>query len=69
MLDKPELPDKKIIATLREAYGLDIAEIAFLPLGADLRTAEDLTGEQLAETRGDRSTRLPDYLAYPKSWG
>jgi spectinomycin phosphotransferase len=35
MLEKPNLQDEKIIACLRDAYGLQIAEIMFLPLGAD----------------------------------
>ena len=33
MLTKPELKDEKIIACLYDVYGLDIAEISFLPLG------------------------------------
>ncbi len=39
MLEKPNLPDEKIITCLRDAYGLQIAEITFLPLGADVNTA------------------------------
>ena len=39
MLEKPDLPDKKIIACLQAEYGLHIAEITFLPLGADVNTA------------------------------
>ena len=39
MLEKPDLPDEKIIACLQAAYGLRIAEICFLPVGADLNTA------------------------------
>ncbi|MBN1284805.1 MAG: aminoglycoside phosphotransferase family protein [Anaerolineae bacterium] len=39
MLEKPDLQDAKIVDCLRDAYGLDIAEIAFLPLGADRNTA------------------------------
>ena len=35
MLEKPNLPDETIIACLWDAYGLQIAEITFLPLGAD----------------------------------
>ena len=37
--------------------------------GADLRTAEDLTQEQLEETRGDKKTILPEGLCHPKRWG
>ena len=39
MLEKPDLPDEKIIACLQAEYGLRVATIAFLPLGADLNTA------------------------------
>lgn len=39
MLEKPDLPDEKIIVCLRQAYGLDVRQIDFLPLGADLNTA------------------------------
>ncbi len=37
--------------------------------GADLRTAEDLTQEQINETRGDADTNLPEGLGRPKDWG
>lgn len=39
MLIKPDLKDEKIIACLRNAYGLTVEKIAFLPLGADFNTA------------------------------
>jgi spectinomycin phosphotransferase len=39
MLTKPDLKDEKIIACLHDSYGLDVAEISFLPLGADFNTA------------------------------
>ncbi len=39
MLEKPDLPDEKIIACLQTAYGLPINQVTFLPLGADLNTA------------------------------
>ena len=39
MLIKPDLKDEKIIACLHDTYGLDVAEISFLPLGADFNTA------------------------------
>ncbi len=39
MLEKPDLPDEKIIACLHTAYGLPVNHITFLPLGADLDTA------------------------------
>lgn len=38
MLEKPDLPDAKIIACLQEYYGLHIAQLTFLPLGADVNT-------------------------------
>jgi len=39
MLIKPDLKDEEIIACLQNAYGLDIATVSFLPLGADFNTA------------------------------
>jgi spectinomycin phosphotransferase len=39
MLIKPDLKDEKIITCLRDAYGIDVATIAFLPIGADFNTA------------------------------
>jgi uncharacterized protein YjbI with pentapeptide repeats len=36
--------------------------------GADLRTAEDLTQEQLAESLGDENTQLPEGLKRPAKW-
>ena len=39
MLIKPDLKDEEIIACLRDAYGIDVATISFLPLGADFNTA------------------------------
>jgi spectinomycin phosphotransferase len=39
MLEKPDLPDDKIIVCLQAEYGWFVATIAFLPLGADLNTA------------------------------
>lgn len=39
MLEKPDLPDEKIITCLREAYGLSIRQITFLPLGVDVNAA------------------------------
>src|SRR5687768_18115175 len=35
MLEKPNLSDARIIASLRAAYGIPAAEIEFLPLGND----------------------------------
>lgn len=39
MLIEPDVKDEEIIECLRDAYGLDIATVSFLPLGADLNTA------------------------------
>ena len=39
MLEKPDLPDAKIIACLQTAYGLTVNQVTFLPLGADSNTA------------------------------
>jgi spectinomycin phosphotransferase len=39
MLIKPNLKDEEIIACLRDAYGLTIEKVVFLPLGADFNTA------------------------------
>jgi spectinomycin phosphotransferase len=39
MLEKPNIQDEQIVDCLCHAYGLDIAQIAFLPLGADRNTA------------------------------
>lgn len=39
MLEKPQLSDSKIISVLRTEYGLDRAQLTFLPLGADPNAA------------------------------
>lgn len=39
MLAKPDIPDKTILDCLENDFGWRIAEIAFLPLGADQNTA------------------------------
>ncbi|MEZ4644461.1 MAG: aminoglycoside phosphotransferase family protein [Chloroflexota bacterium] len=39
MLEKPTLPETKIAACIHNAYGLDVSELTFLPLGADAHTA------------------------------
>jgi len=38
MLTKPEIPDELIISRLQEEYDLRIAELTFLPIGADIGT-------------------------------
>ena len=39
MLTKPNIPDEHIISRLQEEYGLQVTELTFLPLGADMGTA------------------------------
>jgi spectinomycin phosphotransferase len=72
MLEKPDLPDEKIIACLRDEYGLVAVQIAFLPLGADLNTAvyraiaDNQTPYFLKLRRGvfdETSVALPKFLS------
>ncbi len=72
MLEKPDLPDEKIIACLQAEYGLHVAAIAFLPLGADLNTAvyrvvaDDGTAYFLKLRSGvfdETSVALPKFLS------
>jgi uncharacterized protein YjbI with pentapeptide repeats len=46
--------------------GVDLAHANIR--GADLSTAEDLTEEQLRETKGDTLTKLPDEMPLPQHW-
>ena len=39
MIEKPDLDDRLIVSGLESAYGLRVAEVAFLPLGADVNSA------------------------------
>jgi spectinomycin phosphotransferase len=39
MLEKPNIPDELIISRVQEEYKLHVAELTFLPIGADSRTA------------------------------
>lgn len=39
MLTKPDVEDSAIITCLRDQYGIPVAQLAFLPLGADRNTA------------------------------
>jgi spectinomycin phosphotransferase len=39
MLEKPNIADELITSHLQEQYGLEVAQLEFLPLGADLGTA------------------------------
>jgi spectinomycin phosphotransferase len=38
MLEKPNIPDELIISRLQEEYDLRVAELTFLPIGADMGT-------------------------------
>jgi spectinomycin phosphotransferase len=39
MLEKPDIPDTLILSHLAEEYGLQAAQLTFLPIGADINTA------------------------------
>jgi spectinomycin phosphotransferase len=39
MLEKPDIPDELIISRLQEEYGLHVAALTFLPIGADQGSA------------------------------
>src|SRR5215208_1746529 len=39
MLEKPNISDELVISRVQEEYDLRVAELTFLPIGADLRTA------------------------------
>jgi spectinomycin phosphotransferase len=39
MLERPDIPDERLIAILQAEYGLPCVELTFLPLGADENTA------------------------------
>ena len=72
MLEKPDLQDDKIIACLKDAYGLTIAQVEFLPLGVDVNAAvyrllePDGTAYFLKLRRGafsDIAVVLPKFLS------
>lgn len=72
MLTAPDLPDEMIAACMQEAFGLRVAQIAFLPLGADMNTAvyrahaEDGTPYFVKLRRGDFdevAVSLPKFLS------
>lgn len=72
MLIKPDLKDEEIIACLRDAYGLTVEKVTFLPIGADFNTAvyRVTTSNQmdyfLKLRRGEfleASVSVPKYLA------
>ncbi|MBE3038771.1 MAG: aminoglycoside phosphotransferase family protein [Chloroflexi bacterium] len=59
MLEKPDLQNQLITARLRDEYGLQVAQLTFLPLGADVNTAvyrvvtDDETAYFLKLRKGD----------------
>jgi hypothetical protein len=38
MLEKPNLADERLVACLNDEFGLLVAQVSFLPLGADRHT-------------------------------
>jgi spectinomycin phosphotransferase len=71
MLDKPDIPDEKIAASVQYDYGLAADTITFLPLGADMNTAvyrietHDQTPYLFKLRSGDfppGSVTIPNYL-------
>jgi spectinomycin phosphotransferase len=72
MLIKPNLEDEKIARGLRDAYGLNVEKISFLPIGADFNTAvykvstSNQTDYFLKLRRGefiDSAVLVPKYLS------
>jgi spectinomycin phosphotransferase len=72
MLEKPALPEEKIIACLQDNYGLLVGQVTFLPLGVDSSTAvyravaADGTAYFVKLRRGsfdELSVALPKYLS------
>ena len=59
-----DLRDANLVGARLMGVDLAYANIC----GADLSTAEDLTEEQLRETRGDAFTKLPEELHAPENW-
>lgn len=39
MLEKPDLPDHAILTCLQREYSLQVEDLSFLPIGADVNTA------------------------------
>lgn len=70
MLEKPDISDKLITSQLQTEYGLYVAQLVFLPLGADLGTAvysvvaEDGTAYFLKLRKGfeDVTVTVPFFL-------
>jgi len=72
VLEKPDIPDEKITACLRDQFGLLVVQAAFLPLGADRNTAvyrataEDETPYFVKLRRGvfdETAVTLPKFLS------
>lgn len=77
MLEKPQLDEVSLIAVLRDAFGLDVVALTFLPLGADadsavyrVQTADGALGDGAVYfaklRRGDfnvNAVHLPFFLA------
>jgi spectinomycin phosphotransferase len=72
MLEKPDLQDESIVACLQDDYGLHVAQVVFLPLGADLNTAvyrviTDDETSYFCKLRGgvfdETSVALPKFLS------
>ncbi len=72
MLERPDLPDEGLIACLQVEYALPVAQVTFLPLGADVNTAvfrvvtDDGTPFFLKSRRGDFdeiSVTLPKFFS------
>ncbi|MFO7321937.1 MAG: aminoglycoside phosphotransferase family protein [Chloroflexota bacterium] len=73
MLEKPNISDEMIIACLHDDYGLQVADLAFLPLGADASTAvyRAVTGDapyfvKLRRGAFDETTVLVPRLLYDR---
>lgn len=75
MLEKPNIKDERIITCLKTEFRLEIDELAFLPLGANLNTAvyraesHDKTPYFVKLRRGDfdpASVTVPKFLS---DWG
>jgi len=72
MLEKPDLRDEEIFTCLHAGYGMAVAQVAFLPLGADQNTAvyqvvaDDGTPYFLKLRKGvfdETSVALPRFLS------
>ena len=72
VLEKPDIQDERIVVSLSSEFGLDVVQIAFLPLGADQNTAvcrasaDDTTDYFVKLRLGDfdeASVALPRFLS------